>query len=109
MKELEIVSSNKKQAKMNNIRARHGKPQLPLSQTVFDDWIAPEGLVREHSARWMIDACQTFIVWSFSEWRLYASILGHSMEAVLEPVLRAAKELNIPLQQVQSESELPVW
>jgi len=108
-KELEVVSSNKKQISLNKIRARHGKPDSPISKTIFDDWITPSGLLREGTVRWMIDVCQTFIIWSFSERGLYASILGHSAEAVLEPVLRAAKELNIPMRQVQSKSKLPVW
>jgi hypothetical protein len=107
--ELEAVSLNETQAKKNVILARHGKPQLPLSRTVFDDWVAPNGLLRERGAIWMAGCCQTFIVWSFSDWGLYASILARSADEALEPVFRAANELNAPTRLVQSESELPTW
>jgi hypothetical protein len=109
MQELQSVTLNKLRAKKNLILARHGKPQLPLSPTVFDDWIAPNGLVRRRSAIWMAERCHTLIVWSFSDWGLYASILGTSAEQVIEPVLRAARELNARTRQVQSESDLPSW
>jgi hypothetical protein len=109
LQELETVSCNRRQARKNDLLARHGKPQLPLASTLFDDWIAPNGLIRKRPALSVVNACQTFVVWSFADWGLFASVLGRSAEEALEPVIRAAKDLNASTRQVQSESDLPTW
>jgi hypothetical protein len=109
IQELETVTSNKLQAKKNSILARHGKPYLPLSRTVFDDWIAPNGLLKGRAVRWLINSCQTVVLWRFSVWGMYASILARSSQEALRPVLQAGWTLRIAVEQVHSTSELPVW
>ena len=109
VKELETVTSNKLQAKKNSILARHAKPQIFLARTIFDDWITPNGLLVDGAVRWLIDSCQTVVLWRFSVWGMYASILARSSEEALEPVLQAGWTLRIAVEQVHSTSELPVW
>jgi hypothetical protein len=109
LQELETVSANKLQARKNLILARYGKPQMSFAQTAFDDWIAPNDAFTERSARWLVDSCQTFALWKFSEWGMHALILSRSSEAALEPVLQAGETLHIAVRQVKTESELPVW
>jgi len=109
LKELEMVCLNEKQTKKNELLARHGKPQLALTPTAFDEWIVPDGAIKARSARWLSTSCQVFAVWSFADWGLYASILGRSTEEVLEPVIRAGKELNMPIRRAYRESDMPAW
>jgi hypothetical protein len=109
VQELEIVSSNKLHAKKNRILARHGRPQTPPRRTAFDDWIAADGLLTEDSAQWLINSCETVVLWRFSVWGLYASILNGTSEEALRPVLQAGWKLRVAVEQVHSVSELPVW
>jgi hypothetical protein len=106
--ELETVSMNKTKDQKNQILGRHGKSLLPLDPTHFDDWVMPGGLLRATVALWLIESCQAVVLWSFSDWGLYALVLGRSDDEALEPALRAGRELNIPTRQ-HAESNLPTW
>jgi hypothetical protein len=109
LQELETVSANRLQAKKNIILARHGKSQRPFTRTFFDDWSAPNDAFTERSVLWLIDSCQTFALWRFSMRGMHALILARTREAALEPVLQAGEALHLPVKQVESTRNLPVW
>jgi hypothetical protein len=106
---LDTVASNKLQARKNDVLARHGKPALAPAPTAFDHWVTENGQLVPSSARWLVGSCETLVLWRFSVWGLYASILADSSAAAVEPVLRAAEELRIAVVRAASQSELPVW
>lgn len=109
LRELETVSSNRRRTKENELLARHRRQARSLIPTVFDDWIAPTGLLRAHAVAWLVESCRIFVLWSFSDRGLYASILGRSVDDALGPALRAGEELGIPVRHVHAESDLPTW
>lgn len=107
--ELEGVSKAQTLARKNEILSRHGKPPIPVGATIFDDWILPGDRMRQRVAAWLIDRCELLVLWPSSAWGLHAIVLGHSERDVMDAVIRAGGELNVPVIKVRKESDLPVW
>ena len=109
MRELETVSRNDGRAKQNVVLARHGKGILPLTPTIFDDWLTADGKVRHRNAARISSACDFFVLWSHSDWGYYAQFVSTSSDTVLARIRRAALDVHATMKEVATESELPSW
>ncbi len=107
--ELEAVSRNNARAKQNTILARHRKPLLPLTPTMFDAWVTADGKVHAMNAAWIAASCDLFVMWSSSEWGYYAQVLSDSAEKALSRISQAAQDVQATMKQVATASELPCW
>ena len=96
-----------KQRRANEVRAKLGRPQLPLPATRLNDWGAPQAKPSLATLELLCKHTRTTCLWKHNEWGIYATALSEHQTAI-EAWARSANDTH-ELTIVGSARALPQW
>lgn len=106
---LRRVELNRKIASQNQILLKHGRVARASVPTLLSIILHDDNHLSQDAIAFLMGNSQGVSLWGHSEFGLYATFLGDNQERALNHLLHACCKHNIPIVQVDSQQELPVW